>query len=160
MDAAYIPFADATFDAIIANHMLYYQSDLGKTLLEMSRVLKPQGRLYASTLGQKHLHELKTLARTLNPSISRKSPSAKFSLENGGEQLLPRFRQVNLRHYMDILIVTEVDPLIAYFRSTRLHNDKQLATIRRYLEAYMKKHGAIRASTNSGIFEAHKEARN
>ena len=160
MDAASIPFAEEAFDVIIANHMLYYQLDMDKTLSEMSRVLQPQGCLYASTLGQNHLHELKALAKNLNPSISRRSPSTKFSLENGGEQLLRWFRQVALHHYEDTLIVTEIDPLIAYFRSSQLYNDKQLAETGHYLEAHMKEYGAIRVSTNSGIFEAHKEVGN
>lgn len=159
-DAASIPFTEDTFEAVIANHMLYYQSDMNKTLSEISRVLQPQGCLYASTLGQNHLHELKALAKSLSPRISRRRPSAKFSLENGGEQLSQWFRKVTLHHYEDTLIVTEVDPLMAYFQSTQLHNDKHLARMRHHLEAHMKEYGAIRASTNSGIFEAHKEARN
>lgn len=159
VDAASIPFSDTRFDAVIANHMLYYQLDMDKTLSEISRVLQPHGCLYASTLGQKHLHELKTLVKSIIPSISRKSPSGNFSLENGGEKLSKWFRQVSIHYYEDTLIITEVDPVIAYFQSTQRYNSRQLTKIRHYLEAYMKDHGHIRVSTNSGLFKAHKEAR-
>ena len=40
IDAQSIPFEDETFDAVIANHMLYHVPDRGKALAEIKRVLK------------------------------------------------------------------------------------------------------------------------
>ena len=51
IDIQDIPFPDETFDAVIANHMLYHVPDLCKALSEVSRVLKEGGRFYCSTNG-------------------------------------------------------------------------------------------------------------
>ena len=44
-DAARLPFADATFDAVISNHSLEHFHDLAGSLAEIGRVLKPTGAL-------------------------------------------------------------------------------------------------------------------
>lgn len=45
-DAARLPFADRTFDAVISNHSLEHFEDLSGALAEIGRVLKPSGALY------------------------------------------------------------------------------------------------------------------
>ena len=42
-DAAALPFADASFDAVIANHMLYHVDDPAAVVHEFDRVLRPGG---------------------------------------------------------------------------------------------------------------------
>ena len=39
-----LPFGDAGYDVVVANHMLYHVPDLAKGLSEIRRVLKPGGR--------------------------------------------------------------------------------------------------------------------
>lgn len=58
-----IAFEDAGFDAVIANHVLFYMSDWAKALSEACRVLKPDGRFYASASGWEHLQEVDDLVR-------------------------------------------------------------------------------------------------
>ncbi len=60
-DAQRLPLADASVDAVIANHMLYHVPDLPRCLAEIQRVLRPGGRLYATTNGARHLHQLREL---------------------------------------------------------------------------------------------------
>jgi SAM-dependent methyltransferase len=57
-DAARLPFADQTFDAVISNHSLEHFDDLSGSLREIRRVLSPSGSLFvavpdASTLTDK-----------------------------------------------------------------------------------------------------------
>jgi ubiquinone/menaquinone biosynthesis C-methylase UbiE len=52
VDAERLPYADAAFDGVIANHMLYHVPDRAKALREFARVLKPSGRLFATTNGE------------------------------------------------------------------------------------------------------------
>ena len=58
IDAQSIPFEDETFDAVIANHMLYHVPDRSKAIAEIKRVLKPAGRLIATTVGENHMREM------------------------------------------------------------------------------------------------------
>ncbi|MFI7135519.1 class I SAM-dependent methyltransferase [Nonomuraea sp. NPDC050153] len=43
-----LPFADGSFDDVVASLVLHYLEDWGPTLAEMRRVLRPGGRLIAS----------------------------------------------------------------------------------------------------------------
>ena len=45
-DAAHLPFADHSFDAVISNHSLEHFHDLTGSLSEIGRVLKPSGALF------------------------------------------------------------------------------------------------------------------
>ena len=47
-DAAYLPFADWTFDAIVANHSLEHFERLNLAIEEIARVAKPDGSLFIS----------------------------------------------------------------------------------------------------------------
>ena len=53
-----LPFEADTFDAVVANHMLYHVPDRAQALAEMQRVLKPGGQVYLATNGLAHLREL------------------------------------------------------------------------------------------------------
>lgn len=120
VDAQTIPLADATFDAVIANHMLYHVPDLPQALREIRRVLRPGGRLYAATNGQHHLVELRTLIREFDPALDYRAavtPDRYFSLENGEAHLAAAFEQIALRRYVDGLVVTDVDALVDYIFS-------------------------------------------
>ena len=57
-DAAALPFEDACFDAVVANHMLYHVDDPAAALREFARVLRPGGRLFVALNGDDHLPEL------------------------------------------------------------------------------------------------------
>src|SRR5690242_14892152 len=45
MDAAHLPFRDATFDAVLMLEMIYYVADQPAAFAECRRILKPGGRL-------------------------------------------------------------------------------------------------------------------
>lgn len=47
-DAAHLPFASQTFDAVISNHSLEHFDDLEGALAEIGRILKPTGALYVA----------------------------------------------------------------------------------------------------------------
>ena len=44
-DAAHLPFATASFDAVISNHSLEHFAQLDAALVEIGRVLKRPGKL-------------------------------------------------------------------------------------------------------------------
>ncbi len=155
VDAQAIPYPDARFDAVIANHMLYHVPDRPRALAEIRRVLKPGGRFFASTLGINHLREMWALfpERRYNPA--RSFP---FNLENSAEQLAPHFAHVTLDRYDDALVVTEAEPLVAYLlslspRLVAMGEASRSALLRR-VENAIAPTGSLRITTDAGLFES------
>jgi ubiquinone/menaquinone biosynthesis C-methylase UbiE len=114
IDAQSIPYEDETFDAVIANHMLYHVPDRPNAIAEIKRVLKPNGHLFATTIGKNHLKEIADLLRQISLGNTFESFGSPFTLENGLEQLKQFFTKVVASRYPDSLHVTEIKPIILY----------------------------------------------
>jgi len=157
IDAQEIPFADETFDAVIANFMLYHVPDRPKAIAEIKRVLKPGGKLIAATVGDHHLQEVMEVLRKVHISKTWESYANPFTLENGLEQLKPFFLNMTLFRYEDNLYVTEIEPIMAYIRSYLRAVDlseTELAKVRVDLEDELKEKSRIFITKDSGLFEA------
>ncbi|HKC75516.1 MAG TPA: class I SAM-dependent methyltransferase [Chloroflexota bacterium] len=156
IDAQAIPYEDESFDGVIANHMLYHVLDRPQAVDEIRRVLRPGGRLYASTNGRAHLRELSSFVPEQSSDFSH---GLVFDLENGRDQLAPWFSTIVLHRYDDALVVTKAEPLIAYFLSTRIASaldDEARAELARRVEQELAAHGAIHVTKDIGLFEAWK----
>lgn len=164
IDAQFLPFGAATFDAVIANHMLYHMRDIAQTLAEVQRVLKPGGRLYAATNGQDHLREFDAWQEQLLPDLKPedKVGGISFRLENGRDFLEPFFDQIEVRLYDNALEVTEIEPLIAYGLSSlrgRDFTDEQIAArFHSLIEPILAQRGSIHITKSTGLFIAQKAA--
>ena len=156
-DAQAIPFREASFDAVIANHMLYHVPDIPRALDEVRRVLKPSGICYAATMGLANLKEMDELAARFF-SIPRMTEStARFGLESGEAYMRTAFSDVKLERYPDSLVITEVAPLMDYICSMRVRSritDEQVAALRAHVENEIATHGEIRMTKDSGLFIA------
>jgi ubiquinone/menaquinone biosynthesis C-methylase UbiE len=164
MDAGHIDYPDGTFDLVIANHMLYHVKDRRSALAEIKRVLKPGGVFYASTVGSRNMLEMKELVDAFNPDSSYNealgSIEKRFSIENGQDQLLEFFEQVQLKLYEDSLLVTEADAIVNYVLSLnglvseRLVLDPAMADrFKEYVERRMAlSNGKLHIQKSSGIF--------
>ena len=156
IDAQSIPFEDETFDAVIANHMLYHVPDRPKAILEIKRVLKAGGRLIATTVGENHMKEMNGWLTRVSGGQLSGMYSLPFILENGAEQLGEFFNGASLSRYRDNLEVTEVEPVIAYIRSGIAASDlleNELTRVRHDLEKELQEKGRILISKDSGLFE-------
>ncbi len=130
MDGQAIPFADDTFDVVLANHMLYHVPDLDRAAAEIKRVLKPEGVLVAATNSIYNMPELSTLLRRAllvltdfeyvedTPLVST-STAYRFSLENGSVILARQFFAVARYDLPSALVFPEAEPVIAYLDSMR-----------------------------------------
>jgi SAM-dependent methyltransferase len=144
-DAQELAFADASFDAAIANHMLYHVPDRARALSELARVLLPGGRFYASTNGAEHLKEIKGL-------LDHES-EWHFRLETGEEELAEHFVDVELELYPCDLEVTEVEPVLAFVRSMD-HGEVEGAEDR--VRGAIEREGSFHVTKSSGLFSCRK----
>jgi SAM-dependent methyltransferase len=101
-DVEELPFTDSEFDAVVASFMLYHLSDLDRGLDELERVIRPGGRLVATTNGRDHLAE-----------IWGRRPSA-FDDENGEEALQRHFGHVERRDLHGTVVFATREALAGY----------------------------------------------
>ena len=116
-DVQHLPFAAHTFDAVLANYMLYHVPDRPRAISEIARVLRPGGWLIAATNGERNLRELKDLIEQFTTAGKQTDDDSGFSLQNGSVQLSGHFDPVAGLTYDDELIITEVQPVLDYIGS-------------------------------------------
>ncbi len=166
IDAQAIPHPAGAFDVVIANHMLYHVPDRAKAIAEIARVLRAEGWFFAATNGLGHMREINDLMKrfeqasgmALGPE-SRFSVGDTFSLENGAPQIAAEFARVEVRKYADGLVVTEVEPLVAYIASyqpAEVLTEGLLAALRAFIAAELAKTGAFDITKDAGLFIARK----
>ena len=156
IDAQSIPIESRSFDAVIANHMLYHVPDRPAAFAEIQRVLKPTGTFYASTVGEQHLVEIANLLRKFDTRLASWGRVADpFTLKNGIAQISPCFTDIKLYRYDDALEVTEAAPLVEYILSgwARLALGEQEQQFREFVSREMESQGGVfQVSKDSGLF--------
>lgn len=165
-DAEKIPFKDAYFDTIIANHVLFYLNDLNAGLKEISRVLKSNGIFYCSTYGKEHMKEITQIVQDFDARVTLSNHSLYdiFGLENGKSLLKKCFSNVKRFDYEDALVITEAKPLIDYIMSCHGNQNEilgpRLNEFKEYIESILKEKGNIKVTKQAGLFICAKEERN
>ena len=156
VDAAAVPLRDDSVDVVLANHMLYHLPDLDGALREVRRVLRPDGVLHAATIGETHLHQLHELIRRCVPSPRTLHGAVhRFSIENGAAQLARSFPNVETETIDGELHVTEVEPVLAYVRSTGVARGLQREDLERIAAAVREEidsNGALVLDTHNALF--------
>lgn len=134
IDAQKIPFADNTFDLVIANHMLFYCDDISKVLSEIRRVLKPGASLVCSTYSKRHMREITDLVQNFNSNIVLSSTNLyeRFGLDNGKQILSRFFSNVACKKYHDAIEISEAPPIISYILSC--HGNQNEILLNHYQE--------------------------
>jgi ubiquinone/menaquinone biosynthesis C-methylase UbiE len=151
-DVQELPFPDASFDVVLASHMLYHAADRPKALAEIRRVLVAGGVLHAATNGAGHMRQLDELVGD-DWDFARLGDA--FGLESGIPQLEAFFVDVSEERQEAGLVVTEIEPLVAYVASSQtFHGD--LERVRRDAEDTFAREGTFRIDAQPGVLHARK----
>jgi SAM-dependent methyltransferase len=111
-DVQQLPFADGSFDTVVAAWMLYHVPDLDGGLAEIARVLVQGGALIAVTNSVDHIAELRELLAYPSGAFE-----LSFSSENGEEHLRRHFSGVERFDTVVTATVRERETLVAYRNS-------------------------------------------
>lgn len=154
----HLPYETASFDIVMANHMLYHTADMPAAVSELARVVKPGGCVFASTNGMGHMRQLREWAAEcgLSPVADKFRENADvFGLENGPAILGERFGRVFTHYHRNSLWVPEVEPVIDYIRSLQpVGAEAQIASLRARLSAEISKRHGLRIDLDTGLVEA------
>jgi ubiquinone/menaquinone biosynthesis C-methylase UbiE len=160
VDAARLPFDVASFDGVMANHMLYHVADQDAAVAEVRRVLVDGGSFVAVTNAVDHFAEFTALMREAT-GRERRRISERFSTDTGGEVLSRHFDEVVLHELVDELVVPEAGPIVRYARSARDLSgsgatdeqwERAMLALERVVEAHLEADGPIHITTHTGAF--------
>ncbi len=154
IDIQDIPFADHTFDAVIANMMLYHVPDLSKGLREAKRVLKTDGVFYCATYGENGMMEY--IYSLFADERIQYHVNDSFTLQNGEKKLKSVFSDVRRFLYEDSLEVTDAEDMVDYIFSLAGMTDLQKLPrekVRAVLERNMPD-GILHVPKEYGMFMA------
>jgi SAM-dependent methyltransferase len=119
-----LPFPNGSFDVAVANWVLYHVPDRALAVAELARVLTPAGRLVGCYNAPGHLEQLWT-------RVGVAVEADDFNADNGPEELLLSFRQVQVREaHGEVLWETR-------------------ERVQTYLDAYREMYGSLTAPAGS-----------
>lgn len=116
-DVCALPFDAASFDLVLALHMLYHAADPDMAVMEIARVLRPGGVAIASTNGRDSLGAIMELGQAAFGGERGDAHLAGFSLETGVVIMRRHFAAVEVRRAADKLSVTDPADVVAYLTS-------------------------------------------
>jgi DNA-binding transcriptional MerR regulator/trans-aconitate methyltransferase len=157
-DCEKIPFKDNYFDAVIANHVLFYVYDINKALEEIRRVLNPLGVFYCSTYGSNHMKEINDIVQEFDSRtiLSQTKLYDVFGLENGLDILRPYFKNIKMKRYDDCLVVDKSKPIIDYIMSCHGNQSEiigpSLNEFREFVDSIIQEKGYIKITKDAGLF--------
>ncbi|MHA1610720.1 MAG: class I SAM-dependent methyltransferase [Promethearchaeota archaeon] len=165
MDAQSIKFPDNSLDMVIACHMLYHVPDLQLALTEISRVLRPHGILYATTIASDHLQSLTAFLESSSIHLIKHRGEFfnDFRMESGNNHLLRVFQDVTTDKYLNTVRITPKTEQILLKYIASMYPPSQYSEylkkdqiIRQTLREYWKKHEVFPIVGKSGILIARK----
>lgn len=161
-DAQHLPFADATFDRVMANHVLYHVPDIPQALEETRRVVRRGGRVVITTNSRTTLRPLFEMTDAVAKELGvegHQTVALRFSLEDT-EAVRSAFPTARVEVYEDAFRFASPEPVLAYVSSMWIEylDPEQRAEFLRRLEARVRavieRDGLFRVPKRSGCFVA------
>ena len=156
-DAQSLPCPDDSFDAVIANHMLYHVPDRERAASELRRVLSPGGRCFVGTNDWTHLIELREVAHRFGVAGEMRAPTrvpGSFDLEEAGTLLSAVFEAVVLHRRRDRLAVTDAAAVVDYLGSMGPTDPPAFADLHAHLTTEIARLGSFEITISAGLLEA------
>lgn len=160
-DCQNMSYNDASYDCVIANHVLFYCEDIDKACQEIVRVLKPGGVFVCATYGSRHMQEISQLVKEFDKRIVLAVDNLydKFGLDTGDKQLNKYFTSVNIRRYDDCLKVDKAEPLVEYILSCHGNQNQYLldrySDFKSFIQKKLRK--TLTITKDAGLFYCVKE---
>jgi SAM-dependent methyltransferase len=118
-----LPFADASFDCVVASMVLYHVPDPETAIAELARVLNADGVLLASTGSDNDEDRRLAWASLFDEEPQPQPTPLSFSRENGRDLLLRHFRRVEQIDCDAVLVFPTRERLVRYVRALPLAKD-------------------------------------
>jgi SAM-dependent methyltransferase len=172
-DAQRLPYPDATFDVVMANHMLFHVPDVERALRELRRVVKPGGLVMATT---NSIHTMPEFQALMRRAITLLSPPGTanvrvpgqhtdpFTLESGTRLFSRHFFAVVRYDLPRSLVFPSAEPALAYLNSTRsvreaelpqgVSWDEMMMIVREQIGRLIDHFGELTVNTLSGLLVA------
>lgn len=159
-DCHQIPYEAASFDLVIANHLLFYCEDIEGVCQEIKRVLRTGGKFVCSTYGSRHMKEITDLVQAFDSRIMLAAENLyeRFGLENGGDMLQGVFKEVSLVHYEDEIRLNQPEPLLEYILSCHGNQNQILLDKYKEFKAFVTERTryGFEITKDAGVFIAQK----
>jgi SAM-dependent methyltransferase len=163
-DAQRLPFPDDSVDVALSMHMLYHVPDRAAAIAELRRVVPRDGRALVVTNSEHHLAELDDLVAAACGDAGREPIRAmersmkRFSIESAPPLLRASFGRVELHECNSQLVLTEVEPIVAYVMSMRTMvdapelRDLMVSGVEERARAAIERDGQLTVRTRVGCF--------
>lgn len=156
-DGQWLPVPEASFDVVLARHMLYYVPDIDGAVAEATRVLVPGGRLVTTTNSAATMPEFWDFCDRVAgrfPGLLLPARNAeRFALEDAPGFLAPHLTGIETHELRGTLRFPAAQPFVAYYASTRAemvapgHDEAEWQAALEWLtaevEAHIARHGCL-----------------
>nr|WP_295886153.1 class I SAM-dependent methyltransferase [uncultured Devosia sp.] len=133
-DASKLPFADASFDAVLACHMLYHVPDARVALGEFKRVLRPGGILAVTTNLEGNMGPFYTLGASAFGGKASDPAADVFGLRKAEQLVAEQFGDVQVFEVPGELAVTSTEDIVLALTSFPPGDDADDAAVARLVE--------------------------
>nr|WP_042185088.1 class I SAM-dependent methyltransferase [Kibdelosporangium sp. MJ126-NF4] len=161
-DAAELPFADASFDTVVANHMLYHLDDPAAALREFARVLRTGGQVAIAVNGASHLAEVDAIGPAIGrPDLAMATGQNDVSAETAPALIARFLTDVVVERYPCDLDIPTAEPVLAYldsFASEPL-TARQRSAARDLIQAKIDAEGGFRVGKHTVLITARGRSR-
>jgi SAM-dependent methyltransferase len=158
-DAVALPFAESSFDAVIAMHMLYHLPDPAAGIAEMFRVLRPGGVLAVTTNGIGNMQQIYALTTVFGSAPCDPSAAA-FGYDRAEQLMRGQFGNVaHLQHPANMRVTDPEDVFLALtsYPPGEGADAAQLTAFRAVIEAaFQRGGGVLEVQKETGLFLSRK----